>query len=164
LQASHSCILFHNKCLTTDNLEKRGCPHNPICRLCFLHPETAPHISASWPYSLAVWTQLLARLHLPLILAPAATTYRLDGWWLHSSMSATKEIVTRWRSLALLIWWMLRKETNNQIFNNVATNEATLVDKVTNLISGVLPECLECRGQRESEMLEHHKCMSKLFF
>jgi hypothetical protein len=37
----HAWILMHNKCLTADNLEKRGWPHNPICRLCFVHPETS---------------------------------------------------------------------------------------------------------------------------
>jgi hypothetical protein len=126
----HSWILVHNKCLTADNLEKRGWPHNPICRLCFISPETAPHISASCPYSRTIWYLLLARFHLPQTLAPVATTDRLDDWWLHCSSLVPKLIRTRWRSLALLTWWMLWKERNNRIFNNVACTEASLIDKI----------------------------------
>jgi hypothetical protein len=126
----HSWILLHNKCLTADNLEKRGWPHNPICRLCFIHPETASHISASCPYARTVWFLVLAQLNLPQALAPNASTDCLDDWWQHCSRIVPKVIKTRWRSLALLTWWMLWKERNNRIFNNVACVEASLADKI----------------------------------
>jgi hypothetical protein len=98
----NSWILLRNKCLTTDNLEKRGWPHNPTCRLCFIHPETGPHISAACSFSIGVWLRMLARLHLPITLAPTADTTRLDDWWLHCARIVPKLIAIRWRSLALL--------------------------------------------------------------
>jgi hypothetical protein len=78
-----------------------------------------------------VWLRLLARLHLPITLAPTTDTTRLDDWWLHCATIVPKVIAVRWRSLALLTWWMLWKERNNRIFNNIACTEDDLADKIT---------------------------------
>jgi hypothetical protein len=80
-----------------------------------------------------------------MALAPAANADKLDDWWLQITMSILRVIVTRWRSLALLTWWMLWKERNNRIFNNVAAHEAILVDKIISKLdhwraAGVLRE------------------------
>ena len=47
----HAWLLLHDRCLTADNLAKRGWPCNPICSLCHIHPETAVHISAACSYA-----------------------------------------------------------------------------------------------------------------
>jgi hypothetical protein len=131
----HAWLLFHNKCLTADNLAIRGWPHNPICRLCFTHPETAVHLSATCPYSRIVWQHLLFRLHLPVALAPAADIEHLEDWWTHCSTVVPNNILKRWRTLAVLTWRLLWKERNNRIFNALACTEAALTDKVVEELS-----------------------------
>ena len=74
-------LLLQNKCLTTDNLAKRGWPHNPICCLCLTSPKTASHISATCPYSVRVWEGIAHRLQFPARLAPSANTSNLCSWW-----------------------------------------------------------------------------------
>ena len=52
----HVWMLLQNKCLNADNLAKSGWPHNPECRLCMTTLETATHLSATYTYSISVWT------------------------------------------------------------------------------------------------------------
>ena len=44
-------ILLHRKILTADNLERRGWPHDPLCKLCNSAPETSPHLCKDCPYT-----------------------------------------------------------------------------------------------------------------
>ena len=37
-------LVLHGKILTTDNFAIRGWPHDPICKLCHIHPETIQHL------------------------------------------------------------------------------------------------------------------------
>jgi hypothetical protein len=48
--AEQNCRFFawmalHGKILTADNLAIRGWPHDPICKLCRIHPETVQHLT-----------------------------------------------------------------------------------------------------------------------
>jgi hypothetical protein len=56
-------ILLHKKFLTANNLEKRGWPHDPLCRLCQSEPETPKkHLCKDCTYTQAVWSQGALRL------------------------------------------------------------------------------------------------------
>ena len=74
---------------------------------------------------------MAAKLQLPLAVVPQLATSNLQEWW--SSISCTLSdplIVKRWRSVALLCWWMLWKERNNRIFNSRACNPPDLGEKI----------------------------------
>ncbi|KAM0856922.1 hypothetical protein ACQ4PT_048824 [Festuca glaucescens] len=98
----HTWLLMQDKCLTTDNLAKRGWPHHPTCKFCFLHPETGLHLSATCSFSRELWRELLRRLGLPATLAPSPDLHRLQSWWERCSRIVPKNTATRWRSLALV--------------------------------------------------------------
>lgn len=125
----HAWLLLQNKCLTADNLAKRGWPHNPTCRLCMVHPETALHISASCSYSVRVWEEIVNQLQVPAYLAPTVNTANLQSWWL-APTHLPEQLDKRWRSISLLTWWMLWKERNNRIFNAKARSPKDLVDSI----------------------------------
>ena len=115
----HTWLLFHNKCLTADNLAKRGWPHNPVCPLCNNAPETAIHLHVSCAFSQTVWTKLLADLHLPGALCPSLTANNLRRCWSAvNTIVVPALLIKRWKSLAMLTWWSLWKERNNRIFRN----------------------------------------------
>lgn len=48
---THAWLLFRNKCLTADNLAKRGWPHNPSCAFCHSNPETAVQLLVACPFA-----------------------------------------------------------------------------------------------------------------
>ena len=131
----HAWLLLRERCLTADNLAKRGWPHDPICKLCFIHPETAVHLAATCSYTTQVWSEVLQKVSLPAVLGPTTSTLNLQDWWLACSKLAPPNIVDRWRSVALLSWWMLWKERNNRIFNNKASPPAVLAEKIVTEIS-----------------------------
>ena len=52
-------ILLHRKILSADNLERRGWPHDPLCKMCNSAPETPAHLCKDCPYTSAVWTHVV---------------------------------------------------------------------------------------------------------
>jgi hypothetical protein len=52
-------ILLHRKILTSNNLEKRGWPNDPLCQLCNTAPETPTHLCKDCPYTRQVWSELV---------------------------------------------------------------------------------------------------------
>ena len=74
---------------------------------------------------------VLTKLQLPLVAAPRQSTSNLQDWWISISNTLhAPMIVKRWRSVALLCWWMLWKERNNRIFNQSARNPQVLGEKI----------------------------------
>ena len=126
----HAWLFMHNKALTADNLAKRGWPHDPICKLCHIQPETAVHIAATCSYSRQVWQDVLGKLSLPSGLAPDPSCRYLQDWWQHCSRSVPANIADTWHSLALLSWRILWKERNNRVFNNKAISAHTIADNI----------------------------------
>lgn len=49
-----SWLFVQGKCLTADNLAKRGWPHNPICQLCHLGWEDGLHLVSSCPFTAGI--------------------------------------------------------------------------------------------------------------
>ena len=127
----HAWLLLRNKCLTADNLAKRGWPHDPICKLCFIHPETAVHLAATCSYSQQVWQEVLRKVSLPAFLGPSPTIQGLQEWWKTCASVPAPRIIDRWRSVALLTWWLLWKERNNKVFNCKASPATATIDKIT---------------------------------
>ena len=126
----HAWILLHNRCLTADNLAKRGWQHDPICKLCRSQPETAAHLSVSCSFSQIVWKKVLEAMDLPVALCPAPSTTCLRECWVEMPVQTPAILVKKWRSVALCSWWLLWKERNNRVFNNKTRAALDVADKI----------------------------------
>ena len=73
-------ILLHRKILTADNLERRGWPHDPLCKLCNSAPEMPAHLCKDCPYTSAVWTHVVRWFDLQQ-LPPSSSTSTVYRWW-----------------------------------------------------------------------------------
>lgn len=51
-------LVVHKRCLTADNLARRGWPHNPICALCSSENESCSHLFVQCHFTLQVWHHL----------------------------------------------------------------------------------------------------------
>jgi hypothetical protein len=104
------------KCNTADCLEKKRIPHNAACVLCLSHPETALHLLANCNVAIRVWHKVLRSANLPVSLAPAATTLKLQEWIADKNRLHPKVQRKAWISLIYLTWWNILKERNTRIF------------------------------------------------
>ena len=123
-------MLFHNKCLTADNLAKRVWPHNTTCPFCNTDPETAVHLHISCSYAQDCWSQVLARTSMPALLMPSPNSESVISCWSSIATLAPANIIRRWRSLALITWWNLWKARNDRIFNNKLVSSSDLADTI----------------------------------
>ena len=126
----HAWLMVRGKCLTADNLAKRGWPHNPICSLCHTTPETPAHLAVSCSFSQAVWTKIHSKLHLPLPATPTQQTQELATWWLDSLHGSSGPTRKARNSLIMLTWWLLWKERNARIFDSKASTSDVVASKI----------------------------------
>lgn len=71
------------RCLTADNLQKRGWPHHQHCHLCSLASEDCTHLFAACNFTNAVWDMLRNWLNIGFQL-PRDQALDLGEWWLQS--------------------------------------------------------------------------------
>lgn len=130
-------LAAQERCLTADNLAKRGWPHNLQCVLCLQEPETAAHLLASCSYAQEIWHLTLCKLNMSTALA-AADDDSLVSWWQRSSSSMGKEQAKSWRSILALVWWNLWKERNERIFKNNSSRPCQLFQNLRQRIGWML--------------------------
>lgn len=73
-------LAVQGRCLTMDNLLKRGWPHQSCCVLCSAEPETCLHLFAGCSYTGWIWSRLQAWLNIPFA-TPAADEQDAVAWW-----------------------------------------------------------------------------------
>jgi hypothetical protein len=73
-------ILLHRKILTSNNLEKWGCPNDPLRRLRYTASETPTHLCKDCPYTRQVWSQLVTWFDLNN-LPPSSSAKSIIRWW-----------------------------------------------------------------------------------
>jgi hypothetical protein len=71
-------ILLQHKILTANNLAKRGWPHDLICKLCNVAPETPTHLCLECPFTQNVWTHLTTQFGRHDLQIPPSS---INGWW-----------------------------------------------------------------------------------
>jgi hypothetical protein len=69
-----------------------------------------------------LWQRIIAIARLPLALAPNSTTANLLDWLQHTTQAQPQARKKQRTSLVHLTWWMLWKERNNHVFNNMASS------------------------------------------
>lgn len=76
-------LALKGRCLTADNLQKRGWPHHQHCHLCSLASEDCTHLFAACNFTNAVWDMLRNWLNIGFQL-PRDQALDLGEWWLQS--------------------------------------------------------------------------------
>ena len=61
-------LAVQNRLWTSDRLAIRGWPHQPVCQLCRIQPETARHLLFECRYSKRIWAEATSWLKCPSIL------------------------------------------------------------------------------------------------
>jgi hypothetical protein len=91
-------LAINNRCWTSDQLAKRGLPHQAACPLCDQDVETINHILVSCVFAREVWSLVLNRI------IPAVRPPRIDEMTRSSPMWFEKKTVhhfikNKWKGL-----------------------------------------------------------------
>ena len=120
-------LVAHKKIRTAENLALRGWPHDPICKLCRIHPETVQHLCHECTFTTAVRDSVLTANDLPTPSMTSTTDRDFDGWWLHYIQSLPKERRRVASGIIIYIIWGVWKERNRRVFSNLAKNVVDVV-------------------------------------
>ena len=122
-------ILLHKKILTANNLEKRGWPHDPLCKLCNTTLETPKHLCKDCPFTCAVWVEQVNWLNLHQ-LPTSGSVSSIYRRWKKCRAMIVKESKFFFDGLIIYFWWNIWKERNRRTFRQ----EQKTVTEITYLI------------------------------
>jgi hypothetical protein len=117
----YAWILLQRKILTADNLAKRGWPHDPLCKLCHVAPETPVHLCKKIVVTLLfiVWDQIIRWFELQR-LPPISATNSIYSWWKKCRRQVDREHTAAFDGLVLHFLCNIWKERNRCTFQQVA--------------------------------------------
>lgn len=105
------------RCLTADNLSKRGWPHQQVCQLCLVGDEDCEHLFVSCTYTTRVWRMIKGWIGVGFLL-PSESGLDLGEWWLAMRQNFRNNYKDAIDSLVLLVCWMVWKKRNARVFQN----------------------------------------------
>ncbi|EEE53511.1 hypothetical protein OsJ_36687 [Oryza sativa Japonica Group] len=114
-------LAVKGRCLTADNLSKRGWPHDPTCLLCQSAPEDCNHLLVKCPFTNRVWQQLKAWVNVTFPL-PAQLGMELADWWHCARRCFQMRFRTAFDSLFMLVGDV--NVTKMLLMGDVDVNEA----------------------------------------
>ena len=123
-------LVAHRKIRTAENLALRGWPHDPICRLCHIHPETVQHLCHDCSFTKAVRDAVFASKELPIPLSATTMDRDFDGWWLQYISNFTNKKKRVASGIITYIIWGVWKERNRRVFSNTAMSITEVVGLV----------------------------------
>ena len=122
-------VAGHRKCLTADNLERRGWPSNGICPLCVQEPENCSHLFVNCRFTQQLWRSFRTWTGADFQV-PGEHFSTTEDRWLKARVAIPKPLWRNFDTIAILIHWRIWKERNACILDNVAST----VDRVLELI------------------------------
>jgi hypothetical protein len=122
-------LVVHKRCLTADNLQKRGWPHSSTCRLCLRAPESCTHLFVHCPFAIAVWHRLKAWSKAMFII-PGPTLLDTEDWWLRTRKQVPKKHRRDFDTVTILLHWKIWKERNSRIFDDQAHTVDEVFDSI----------------------------------
>jgi hypothetical protein len=119
-KAPMKCKLFmwlavHRRCLTADNLQQRGWPHNSTCLLCQVTAEDCDHLFVHCRFTCQVWNRIRSwsKADFP---TPGNAYRNTEEWWLQARKRAPKNLRRDFDTVTILVHWRIWKERNARIF------------------------------------------------
>ena len=104
-------------------------PHDPICRLCVIHPGTTQHLLLDFPFATAVREKVFAA-NGTIGIADAPMGRNLNSWWDDLLRRLPKEKRREASGSLIYAMWGTWKERNRRVFRNVGL----LLDAVVALV------------------------------
>ena len=118
-----------NRCLTADNMAKRGWMCDPICRLCRLSNESGLHLFLLCPFSRQVWDLVQAKLQITLNPKTDDAT-ELSRWWFDQVAGKPKNTARSLNAVLNLVCWSIWKERNSRTFSNLSATPFEVFSKL----------------------------------
>jgi hypothetical protein len=108
-------LVVHKRCLTADNLQRRGWPHTSCCVLCQTSNEDCTHLFVHCRFSHQVWISFRewTNANFPV---PSNTFRSTEDWWTQVRKMVPKEPRHDFDTVAILVHWRIWKERNARIF------------------------------------------------
>lgn len=122
-------LAIHRRCLTADNLERRGWPSNGNCPLCLSTHEDCTHLFVHCAYTQQVWMKFREWTRADFRI-PDDSFVSIEDWWLSARKEVPKNERRNFDTIIILLHWRIWKERNARIFEQVACN----IDRVLDLI------------------------------
>lgn len=122
-------LVVHGRCLTADNLERRGWPNHGTCALCSLAPESCSHLFVHCSFTTEVWQRFRTWVGVPFP-TPAADDKGTEDWWLRARNAAPERFKREFDAVVILVHWRLWKERNARIFDGVASSPDRVVEAI----------------------------------
>jgi hypothetical protein len=122
-------LAVHRRCLTADNLERRGWPHNTTCPLCLSTAEDCDHLFVHCRFTRQVWSKIRgwSKADFP---SPGIAYRSTEEWWIQARKRAPKNLRKDFDTVTILVHWRIWKERNARIFQQ----EASTINMVFELI------------------------------
>ena len=97
----------------------RGWPHDPICKLCRIHPDTVEHLTLDCSFSTSVRERVFA-WHGHIGAPPPPNGSGLNAWWDLTIVGLPKAKRREASGAIIYSIWGVWKEHNRCVFRNVA--------------------------------------------
>jgi hypothetical protein len=122
-------LAVHRRCLTADNLQRRGWPHTPLCALCQIEDEDCTHLFVHCRFTQQIWHNFRTwtKADFPI---PGEAFRNTEEWWLAARGRAPKNLRRDFDTVVILVHWRVWMERNDRIFRQ----EFCMVDRVLELI------------------------------
>ncbi|XBI41835.1 hypothetical protein VPH35_126241 [Triticum aestivum] len=122
-------LVVHRRCLTADNLLRRGWPSNSTCPLCLAEPEDCTHLFVHCRYTQHLWSIFMqwTGAHFSI---PDDSCNTTEDWWLSARKSIPKANRRDFDTIAILVHWRIWKERNARIFQHTASTANSVLDLI----------------------------------
>uniref|UniRef100_A0ACD5X5Q6 Uncharacterized protein n=1 Tax=Avena sativa TaxID=4498 RepID=A0ACD5X5Q6_AVESA len=110
-------LAVHRRCLTADNLGRRGWPCTDTYQLCLSKPKTCTHLFVHCPFASQVW-RLIKRRTTTDFPIPGSNFASTEDWWLQVRKRAPKSNHRDFDAVVILVYWRIWKERNSRVFES----------------------------------------------
>ncbi|BAS76680.1 Os02g0118800 [Oryza sativa Japonica Group] len=117
------------RCLTADNLGKRGWQHEDCCSLCQSEAEDCLHLFVTCAFTRRVWRMMQGWIGINFLL-PTENEPALADWWMKARMAFRTGYRSIFDSVFALTCWLLWKECNARVFEQKFRSIEQLVQDI----------------------------------
>lgn len=127
-------LAVHQRCLTADNLQRRGWPNSGSCQLCQADAETCAHLFVHCSFSIQVW-RMIRVWSSAMFLVPGSRFTSTEDWWLVARKQVPKARRRDFDTVTILIHWRIWKERNSRIFDGAQHSAEEVFESIRDEIT-----------------------------